>query len=260
MHEILVDTIGDLTISAYIKEKVLWDIEIDNPNFPLQPTGIYEFKVTHVDKNLGISFLNSSPHQAITNSVKNLSTGDIVRGKVTKYFPETDKLPEVEITDAPCCDPTPSFELLMHKYGAFSPKLIKEDGILEVRDYISEILALKNKEIPLPNGAILTIEPTKALISIDIDTKNADGVMKTNLLATREIARQIFLRKLGGMIVIDFLRLKDKKHRDDLENKFKGYFKNDDSRIDFYGFSASGLYELSRERTQIPTSLHLSAI
>lgn len=255
MREILIDTIGDLTISAYIKEKVLWDIEIDNPNLALQPNGIYEFTVERIQGSMG--YLKSGLHQAVITSVRNLKTGDRIFGKVVKYPPESDKVPEIEVSDAKKEVFTPSYDVLAHRYAEFSPKITKESGILEERDYISEIISLKNKEIPLSNGSMLTIEETKALVSIDIDMAGGDGVMKTNLLAAREIARQVHLRKLGGLVVIDFLRLKDAKHRDDLDAKFRNYFKKSESRIDFYGFSPSGLYEFSKERLGVPTSLHL---
>ncbi len=255
MHEILVDTIGDLTISAYIKEKVLWDIEIDNPHFALQPNGIYEFTVERIQGSIG--FLKSSLHQAVITSVRDLKVGDRFFGKVVKYPPEKEKLPEIEISEAKTAAFIPSYDALAQRYAEFSPKITKEDGILEDRDFISEILALKNKEITLPNGAVLTIEETKALTAIDIDLASGDGVMKTNLFAAREIARQMHLRKFGGLVAIDFLRMKDKKHRDDVEAKLAGYFKQSDSRVDFYGFSPSGLYEFSKERVGIPTALHL---
>jgi ribonuclease E len=119
----------------------------------------------------------------------------------------------------------------------------------------NQIETMHNRVVQLKSGGYLVIDSTEALISIDINsgraTKEKDietTAYKTNLLAADEIARQLRLRDLGGLVVIDFIDMDDKKHNTDVEKRVKDAFKNDRARIQIGRISQFGLLELSRQR------------
>lgn len=119
----------------------------------------------------------------------------------------------------------------------------------------SAISELYEREVKLPSGGYIIIEPTEALVSIDVNsgksTKeegHAATVYKTNLEATEEIARQLRLRDLGGIIVIDFIDMISSKHRRDVEKRLRDAMHNDKARIKVGRISENGTLELTRQR------------
>ena len=111
------------------------------------------------------------------------------------------------------------------------------------------------REISLPSGGSIVIDPTEAMVSIDVNsarsTKGKDiesTAFATNIEAAKEIARQLRLRDLGGLIVIDFIDMQDEKHQVKVENTFKTSIQSDRARIQIAGISRFGLLELSRQR------------
>ncbi len=114
---------------------------------------------------------------------------------------------------------------------------------------------------PIPGGGALTIEPTAALVAIDVDAGGRQGsgdperfALDLNIAAAHEAARQIRLRNLGGVIAIDFVSLRAKSHLKQLEDGVRAGFANDPWSIQFGGLSRFGVYELSR--AQLRTPLH----
>ena len=119
----------------------------------------------------------------------------------------------------------------------------------------SQIESVFQREVRLPSGGAIVIDHTEALTSIDINsaraTKGADieeTALNTNLEAADEIARQLRLRDLGGLFVIDFIDMSPSKHQREVENRLKDAMKQDRARVQIGRISRFGLLEMSRQR------------
>jgi ribonuclease E len=109
--------------------------------------------------------------------------------------------------------------------------------------------------VQLKSGGYIVINPTEALVSIDVNSGRAtrehhieDTALKTNVEAAEEIARQLRLRDLAGLIVIDFIDMDEKRNNRNVERKLKDALKNDRARIQVGHISHFGLMEMSRQR------------
>ena len=118
-----------------------------------------------------------------------------------------------------------------------------------------QIDAIYANKVSLKSGGSIIIEPTEALVSIDVNSgrgrseKNIENTAyKTNMEAAAEIARQLRLRDMGGLIVIDFIDMKDKNHIREIEKIFRESTKPDRAKISIAHISKFGLLELSRQR------------
>ena len=118
-----------------------------------------------------------------------------------------------------------------------------------------QISALYEKQIQLPSGGSIVIDHTEALVAIDVNSGRAtkeSGVESTafytNLEAVKEIARQLRLRDLAGLIVIDFIDMYDQKHRRNIERALRDELQNDRAQIQLGRISVFGLLEMSRQR------------
>jgi Ribonuclease G/E len=121
---------------------------------------------------------------------------------------------------------------------------------------IEEALA---RAAPIPGGGLLTIEPTAALVAIDVDAGARPGsgdperfALDLNVAASVEAARQIRLRNLGGVIAIDFVTMRAKSHMKQLEDAVRAAFAHDPWSVQFAGLSRLGVYELSRAQLRAP--------
>ena len=119
----------------------------------------------------------------------------------------------------------------------------------------SQIESAFQRDVRLPSGGAIAIDHTEALISIDINssraTKGADieeTALNTNLEAADEIARQLRLRDLGGLIVIDFIDMGPPRHQREVENRLREAVKADRARVQIGRISRFGLLEMSRQR------------
>ncbi len=119
----------------------------------------------------------------------------------------------------------------------------------------SQIESAFQREVRLPSGGSIVIDPTEALTSIDINSARAtkggdieETAFNTNLEAADEIARQLRLRDLGGLVVIDFIDMTPVKHQREVENRMKDAVKPDRARIQLGRISRFGLLEMSRQR------------
>ncbi len=119
----------------------------------------------------------------------------------------------------------------------------------------SQIETAFQREVRLPSGGAIVIDPTEALTSIDINsarsTKGADieeTALHTNLEAADEIARQLRLRDLGGLFVIDFIDMTPNRNQRAVENRLKDALKQDRARVQIGRISRFGLLEMSRQR------------
>jgi len=119
----------------------------------------------------------------------------------------------------------------------------------------SQIESAFQREVRLPSGGSIVIDPTEALTSIDINSARAtkggdieETAFNTNLEAADEIARQLRLRDLGGLVVIDFIDMTPVKNQREVENRMKDAVKPDRARIQLGRISRFGLLEMSRQR------------
>lgn len=122
----------------------------------------------------------------------------------------------------------------------------------------SQIETAYQREVPLPSGGALVIDRTEALVSIDVNSAKATSgadiettALNTNLEAADEIARQLRLRDLGGLVVIDFIDMNSSKNQRDVENRLKEALKADRARIQVGRISRFGLLEMSRQRLRL---------
>jgi ribonuclease E len=120
-----------------------------------------------------------------------------------------------------------------------------------------QIESAHSREVRLPSGGAIVIDHTEALTAIDINsaraTKGSDieaTAFNTNLEAAEEIARQMRLRDLGGLIVIDFIDMENSKNQRDVENRLRDSLRFDRARVQTAKISRFGLLELSRQRLQ----------
>lgn len=119
----------------------------------------------------------------------------------------------------------------------------------------SQIESAFQREVRLPSGGSIVIDPTEALTSIDINsaraTKGSDieeTALQTNLEAADEIARQLRLRDLGGLVVIDFIDMTPVRHQREVENRLREAVRMDRARVQIGRISRFGLLEMSRQR------------
>jgi ribonuclease E len=121
-----------------------------------------------------------------------------------------------------------------------------------------QIETAHQRQVVLPSGGSLVIDRTEALVSIDINSAKSTGgadiettAFHTNLEASDEIARQLRLRDLGGLVVIDFIDMSSSKHQRDVESRLKEALKMDRARIQVGRISRFGLLEMSRQRLRL---------
>lgn len=123
-----------------------------------------------------------------------------------------------------------------------------------VEEEIEKALA---RRVDLKSGGYLIIDQTEALTTIDVNTggfvggRNFDDtIFKTNLEAAQVIARQLRLRNLGGIIIIDFIDMDNEEHRNAVLSEFKRALERDRTRMTVNGFTTLGLVEMTRKRTR----------
>ena len=138
----------------------------------------------------------------------------------------------------------------VHLYTEPSPLFDKFDIESEIRD-------LFKARVELPTGGSLVIQPTEALISIDVNTGRYTGkkdpektILRTNLEAAREIARQIRLRDIGGIIVCDFIDMETRSNRDKVLQELRTHLGRDRARTKALAVSELGLVEMTRQRVR----------
>ena len=137
-------------------------------------------------------------------------------------------------------------------------KLYKDKNpIFDRYNLEDQIRVIYQERVDLKSGGYLIINPTEAMITIDVNSGRASNkrnveetAFKTNFEAAEEIARQLRLRDLGGLIVIDFIDMIDRKHEAEVEKAFKKALSVDRARIQLSRISKFGMLELSRQKKQ----------
>src|SRR5438132_10004089 len=120
-----------------------------------------------------------------------------------------------------------------------------------------QIESAYRRDVTLPSGGAIVIDHTEALVSVDVNSARAtrghdieQTAFNTNLEAADEVARQLRLRDLGGLIVIDFIDMESAKNQREVENRLRDALKHDRARVQIGKISRFGLLELSRQRLQ----------
>jgi len=143
---------------------------------------------------------------------------------------------------------SPSYQDRVKHYRAKAPLFRK----FNIEDSVEQVYHAK---VPLPHGGSIVIEQTVALVAIDVNSgKYTDGndaemtAYRTNMEAAAEIARQLRIRDLGGVIIMDFIDMQDEKHRRDVEKELYNAMKRDKARTKMLRISQFGIIQMTRQR------------
>ena len=144
---------------------------------------------------------------------------------------------------------------VMPSYGNKVKRYQDETPLFNRFQIEGQIESAFQREVRLPSGGAIVIDPTEALVSIDINSARAtkggdieETALHTNLEAADEIARQLRLRDMGGLVVIDFIDMSANKNQKAVENRLKEALKSDRARVQIGRISRFGLLEMSRQR------------
>lgn len=134
-------------------------------------------------------------------------------------------------------------------------EFFKHESIFEAFKVEEQIKSIFGRKVPLPSGGHIVIEHTEAMVVIDINSgryaKNKEqelNSLKTDLEAAREIARQLRLRDIGGIVVCDFIDLEDEKNRKKIYDELKKEFRRDRAKVSILPMSDFGLIQITRQR------------
>ena len=129
--------------------------------------------------------------------------------------------------------------------------------IFDLYNLEGEIKKALGRQVKLKSGGDLIIDQTEAMTTIDVNTggylgnrNHAETILKTNLEAATAIARQLRVRNLGGIIIVDFIDMQDPEHQRQLERTFNRALEEDHARTSVTGISELGLIEMTRKRTR----------
>ena len=159
-------------------------------------------------------------------------------------------------------DSTEVFKEVKDFIGVIAPKqkrIVKqyksEKPIFTKYQLEDQIASIYRKQSTLKSGGALVIEQTEALVSIDVNSgkstkkKNIEETaFHTNLEACEEVARQLRLRDMGGLIVVDFIDMKERRHKAEITKSLKKHLKSDKAKTKVGGITKFGLLEMSRQR------------
>ena len=143
----------------------------------------------------------------------------------------------------------PSHSKRVKQHPAEEVPLFQQHGVE------AQLQGIFKPDVPLKSGGYIVINPTEALVSIDVNSGRAtrernieETALRTNLEAADEVARQVRLREMAGLIVIDFIDMEHSRNQIQVERRLKMAMRNDRARIQIGRISAFGLMELSRQR------------
>ena len=179
---------------------------------------------------------------------------DVVIRSIRDYF--KDDIEEIVVDDTDVLDRTTDF------FERHAPDVVERvkpyKGKMPIFSNFGlerQLELIASHHVPLESGGSIVINPTEALTSIDVNSgksrgqKNQDQMaLETNLEAAKMVARQVRLRDVGGLLVIDFIDMGDNKHRREVEKILKKALKRDKARVEVGRISRFGLLEMSRQR------------
>ncbi len=169
-----------------------------------------------------------------------------------------------EKIDSLTVDSMQIFNVIVEYLGAIAPELVDRVKLYEDKvplfdkaDIETEIRDLFKRRCDLPSGGYIIIEPTEALVSVDVNSGRFVGkkdpektIFKTNSEAAREIARQMRLRDIGGIIVCDFIDMETRQNRERVLNELRTHLGRDRARTKAFAVSDLGLIEMTRQRVR----------
>jgi len=148
----------------------------------------------------------------------------------------------------------PAIEKLHHENLVFHNET---QPLFEAYNIDSQIKSSLSREVRLSQGSVITIDETEALTAIDINSGQYTGTsnkeetfLQVNLAAAKEIARQLRLRNISGIIIIDFINMNDEASYTHLLNAMKKYFKQDKCQPKIHGITSLGLVEVTRKKNR----------
>ncbi|MGD2269294.1 MAG: ribonuclease E/G [Desulfobacterales bacterium] len=179
---------------------------------------------------------------------------NLVLRSIRDYF--TPDITEILIDDAAVYQEVKDFIKIISARHTKIVKLYKGDKPIFSKFRLEDqIASIFENRVKLKSGGSIVIQQTEALVAIDVNSGKAihqksieETALLTNREAAEEIARQLRLRDLGGLIVVDFIDMKEPKHRANVERTLKSHLKNDKARIKIGRISRFGLMEMSRQR------------
>jgi len=179
---------------------------------------------------------------------------NLVIRSIRDYF--STEMDEVLIDDEKVFRDTKDFFSLVMPQLTHLVKQHREKRPIFSRYQIEEqIETLSKNQIPLPSGGSIVIDQTEALVAIDVNSgkmSSESGIestaTKTNIEAAAEVGRQLRLRDLGGLVVIDFIDMRDRKHIREVEQELRKALREDKAKVSVGRISQFGLLEMSRQR------------
>jgi ribonuclease E len=179
---------------------------------------------------------------------------DLVIRSIRDYF--TPDIAEILVDDREVFKRAREFlQAIMPRYVSRIKLYRERRPIFSKYQLEEQIEAIFEDKIPLKSGGSIVIERTEAMVSIDVNSGRStqergmeETAFKTNMEAGEEIARQLRLRDLGGLVVIDFIDMRDRKHIQEVERSLKNALKRDKARTEMARISKFGLLEVSRQR------------
>ncbi|MEW5910277.1 MAG: ribonuclease E/G [Thermodesulfobacteriota bacterium] len=168
----------------------------------------------------------------------------------------TPEIKEILVDDETVYHEVRDFVKMISSRHANVVKLHKDPEPIFTKHQLEEqIASIFESRVELKSGGSIVIGQTEALVAIDVNSGKAtqkksieQTALQTNLDAAEEVARQLHLRDLGGLIVIDFIDMKDQKHKAEVERALKTHLKSDKARTSIGRISKFGLLEMSRQR------------
>ncbi len=150
---------------------------------------------------------------------------------------------------------------VMPRYRSRVKRYEEERPLFAAFSIEEQVLSTMRREVKLPSGGALVVDTLEALVAIDVNSGKSTGgdnieetAYRTNLEAADEISRQLRLRDLGGLIVVDFIDMMDRRHKAAIERKMRDAVKGDKARIEVGRLSRFGLLEMSRQRLRASLS------
>lgn len=168
---------------------------------------------------------------------------------------------EILVDDENALDQVKAFvELLPAKQRKVRCKLHKGSRpIFNQYSIEDQIESIYQPKVNLPSGGSIVIDPTEALVAIDVNSGSTqkgknfeDTICQANMEAATELARQLRLRDLGGLVVVDFIDMRSKKNTRDVEKQVKTAMKRDKAKVDISRISKFGLMQISRQKLGAP--------
>lgn len=159
-------------------------------------------------------------------------------------------------------DDQETFKKLKNYVSQIAPQMIPNVELYKGREHIFDFMKIAkdvdsifSPRVRMPSGGYLIFEQTEAMYVVDVNSgpyaakeKQEDNSLKTNLEAAREVAKQLRLRDIGGIIVVDFIDLRDDKNRKKIYDELKKEFKKDPAKTNIIGMSDFGLVQITRQR------------